>query len=68
MLSFTFSYDRTDLSVQMKDPRNNLHGQTYDALARVIRTTNPEGAQVNLTRNGQDDVVAYADPRSITTT
>ena len=39
----------------------------YDALSRLIRTTDQESAQVNLTRDGQDQVTAYQDPRSITT-
>jgi YD repeat-containing protein len=63
-----FSYDRTDLTTQVKDPRNNLYGYSYDALQRLVRTTDEVGAQVNVTRNGQDDVTAYQDPRSITTT
>jgi YD repeat-containing protein len=28
----TFSYDRTDLNVQVKDPRNNLYSYAYDAM------------------------------------
>jgi RHS repeat-associated protein len=64
----TFAYDRTDLNTQVTDPRSNLYAYAYDSLQRLIRETDQEGAQVNLTRNGQDDVVAYADPRNITTT
>jgi RHS repeat-associated protein len=63
----THSYDRTDLEVQVKDPRNNLYSYAYDSLTRLIRETDQEGSQVNLTRNGQDEVTAYADPRSLTT-
>ncbi len=62
-----YSYDRTDLTTQLKDPRNNLYGYSYDGLQRLVRTTDQVGAQVNVTRNGQDDVTAYQDPRSITT-
>ena len=62
-----FSYDRTDLNTQVKDPRNNLYGYSYDSLTRLIRTTDEEAAEVNVTRNGQDDVTAYQDPRGITT-
>jgi YD repeat-containing protein len=64
----THSYDRTDLEVQVKDPRNNLYASAYDALSRLIRETDQGGAQVNLTRDGQDEVTAYADPRSLSTT
>jgi YD repeat-containing protein len=62
-----FSYDRTDLNVQVKDPRNNLYGYSYDSVARLVQETDQAGAQVNVTRNGQDDVTSYVDPRSITT-
>jgi RHS repeat-associated protein len=51
----------------VRDPRNNLYAYAYDALSRLIKETNPETAEVNLTRDGQDDVVSYQDPRSITT-
>ncbi|MFT3673511.1 MAG: RHS repeat-associated core domain-containing protein [Aestuariivirga sp.] len=62
-----YSYDRTDLRIQIKDPRTNLYGYAYDSLQRLIRETNQESAQVNLTRNGRDDITAYQDPRTITT-
>jgi YD repeat-containing protein len=55
------------LTTQVKDPRNNLYGYSYDALQRLVRTTDQVGAEVNVTRNGQGDVTAYQDPRSITT-
>ena len=61
------AYDRTDLTTQVKDPRNNVYGYSYDGLQRLIRSTDQVGAQLNVTRNGQDDVTAYQDPRSITT-
>jgi YD repeat-containing protein len=40
----------------------------YDALSRLFRETDQESAQINRTRNAQDDVVAYSDPRSLATT
>ena len=63
----TLSYDRTDLNIQVKDPRNNLYGYAYDSLQRLVQTTNQDGAVVNVTRDGQDNVVGYQDPRLITT-
>ena len=38
-----FSYDRTDLNVQVKDPRNNLYGLSYDALSRLIHRQDQAG-------------------------
>ncbi len=29
-----YSYDRTDLRTQIKDPRKNLYGYAYDSLQR----------------------------------
>jgi RHS repeat-associated protein len=63
----TYSYDRTDLTTQVKDPRNNLYGMAYDSLQRLVATTDQETKTTTLTRNGQDDVTAYQDPRAITT-
>ncbi len=64
----TLSYDRTDLQVQTKDPRNNLYGFSYDALQRLIHTQDQAGGEVTVTRNAQDDVTSYKDDRTITTT
>ena len=61
----SFAYNRTIKTVT--DPRSNLYSYAYDALQRLIRTTDQESAQVNLTRDGQDNVTAYKDPRNITT-
>ena len=63
----TYSYDRTDLTTQVKDPRNNLYGMAYDSLQRLVSTTDQETKTITLTRNGQDDVTGYQDPRAITT-
>ena len=63
----TYSYDRTDLNKQVKDPRNNLYASAYDSLQRLVSTTDQEAKTITLTRNGQDEVTAYVDPRSITT-
>jgi YD repeat-containing protein len=62
-----FSYDRTDLNFQVKDPRNYLYGYSYDSLARLVQETNEAGAEVTVTRNGQDDVTSNVDSRAITT-
>ena len=64
----TLAYDRTDLNTTVTDPRSNLYSYAYDSLQRLIKTTDQDGSEVNLTRNGQDDVTAYADPRNLTTT
>ena len=64
----TFSYDRTDLQVQTKDPRNNLYGYAYDALQRLIHTQDQAGGEVTVTRDSQDNVASYKDDRTITTT
>jgi YD repeat-containing protein len=37
------------------------------AWQRLVRTTDQEAAQVNVVRDGQDQIVGYLDPRSITT-
>ena len=63
----TLSYDRTDLQVQTKDPRNNLYGYSYDALQRLIHTQDQAGGEVTVTRNAQDVVTSYKDDRTITT-
>ncbi len=63
----TYGYDRTDLNTEIIDPRGNLYAFAFDGVQHLIRETNQEGAQVNLTRNGQGDVTSYQDPRAITT-
>jgi RHS repeat-associated protein len=63
----TLSYDRTDLQVQTKDPRNNLYGYSYDSLQRLIHTQDQAGGEVTLTRDGQDNISSYRDDRTITT-
>ena len=62
-----FSYDRMDLNVQVKDPRNNLYGYSYDSLQRLIRTIDQAGGEVTVTRDGQDQISSYKDDRLITT-
>jgi YD repeat-containing protein len=64
----TFSYDRTDLNVQVKDPRNNLYGYSYDALSRLVHRMDQAGGEVRVTRNAQDAITSYKDDRLITTT
>jgi YD repeat-containing protein len=61
----TYSYDRTDLNVQVKDPRNNLYGMSYDALQRLIHTQDQADGEV--TWNGQDAVTSHKDDRGIAT-
>jgi YD repeat-containing protein len=46
---------------------SNLYAYAYDSVNRLVQTRNEENATVNLTRNGQDKVTAYQDPRLITT-
>jgi YD repeat-containing protein len=36
-------------------------------LNRLIRETDEDGAQVNVKRNGKDEITVYSDPRSLTT-
>jgi YD repeat-containing protein len=43
------------------------HWHRRDSLNRLIRETDQNSAQVNLTRNGQDDVTTYTDPRALAT-
>ena len=62
-----YDYDWTDNLTQVTDPRSNLYSFAYDALSRLIRMTDQENAQVKLTRDGQDNVTAHHDPRSIVT-
>jgi YD repeat-containing protein len=59
----TYSYDRTDLNVQVKAPRNNLHGLSYDALQRLVQTQAQAGGEV--TWNGQDALTSYKNGRGI---
>jgi YD repeat-containing protein len=40
----------------------------YDALNRLITTTDQETSVVTLTRDGQDNTTAYKDPRNLVTT
>jgi YD repeat-containing protein len=54
--------------VQVKDPRNNLYGYSYDALQRLIHTMDQAGGEVTVTRNAEDVITSYKDDRFITTT
>jgi YD repeat-containing protein len=54
----SIAYDRTDNPVTVTDPRSNLYSFAYDGLSRVMRETDQEGSQVNLTRDGQDDAAS----------
>jgi len=44
-----------------------FYGYAYDSLNRLVQTTDQVSATVGLTRDSLDNVTAYADPRSITT-
>src|SRR5262245_3149897 len=66
--TWTYGYDRTDNRVAVADPRSNVHQWAFDSLNRLMRETDEENAQVNLARNGKDEVTAYADPRALVTT
>ncbi len=66
--TWTHAYDRTDNRVQVTDPRSNLYRWAFDPLNRLIRETDEDNAQVNLTLNGKDEVTTYSDPRSLATT
>jgi uncharacterized protein RhaS with RHS repeats len=47
--TWVHAYGRTDNRVSVTDPRTNVFGWTYDALNRLIKTTNEEGDIVTLT-------------------
>jgi YD repeat-containing protein len=47
--------------------RDRCYGYGYDAVNRLIRETDQEGVQVNLTRDGQGEVTAE-DPLNLQTT
>ncbi|PTM49905.1 hypothetical protein [Phreatobacter oligotrophus] len=50
------------------EPRSGVYGYAYDPLLRLIRETNEDGGQVNLTLNGRDLITTYSDRRSLQTT
>jgi YD repeat-containing protein len=54
--------------VSVTAPGSNVYQWAFDSLSRLIRETNEESAQVNLTLNGKDQITTYADPRSLATT
>ena len=58
---------RPTIAVSLTDPRSNVFSWAFDSLNRLIRETDEGSAQVNLTRNGKDEVTVYSDPRSLTT-
>jgi RHS repeat-associated protein len=62
------AYDKTDNQVSVTDPRSNIYRWGFDALNRLISETNEDNSPVNLTRNGKDEITAYQDPRTLTTT
>ena len=57
-----------DLHMTTSAERSGVYSYAYDAVNRLIRETDQGAAQVNLTRDGKDDVTAYSDPRSLVTT
>lgn len=65
--TWTYGYDKTSNGVSVTDPRSNVLQRTFDPLNRLIRETDEETAQVNLTRNGKDEITVYSDPRALTT-
>jgi RHS repeat-associated protein len=65
--TWTYGYDKTDNRTSVTDPRSNLYQYAFDPLNVLIRETDEDSEQVNLTRNGQDEITTYSDPRSLAT-
>jgi YD repeat-containing protein len=49
------------------DPRSHVVHSVFDSVNRLISTTDEDSGTVTLTRNGQDQVTNYSDPRSLST-
>jgi RHS repeat-associated protein len=65
--SWTYAYDKTSNLVSVADPRSNVYQWAFDSLNRLFRETDQVDAQINVARNGKDEVTGYADPRALTT-
>lgn len=62
------AYDKVGNLTATTDPRSGVYSYAYDPLNRLIRETNEDNGQVNLTLNGRDLITTYSDPRSLQTT
>ena len=57
-----YGYEKNDNVKTVTDPRGGIYAYAYDGVNRLIRETDQETSQVNLTRDGQDNVTTYAEP------
>ena len=62
-----YSYDGNGNEKTALDPNQNLTSSEYDALDRIIQTTDPDLKAVNFKYDPQDNLTEVSDPRTLKT-